>query len=272
MAEPDIELSDSIVKQIPIIRIKENIPIHMEDAIIDEEIFRLFINNEKAFEMVFSMTHSRELAAGFLTTQSIVKTRSDIIDLEWNPDKKQCHLTLDTDALKRFKQFKKGSLVKGSSGGSLLLNTTDNITIDPSDSFCVKPYQILSLINQHWNYSTLFHKTGAVHSAGLCDTENILEYYEDIGRHNAVDKLAGHILINQIDTRHKIATLSCRMSLEIIGKLIKTGIPIVISNAAPTLSAVKLADRAGLTIIGFARDNRFNIYTHPSRVIQSESP
>jgi FdhD protein len=60
------------------------------------------------------------------------------------------------------------------------------------------------------------------------------------------------------------------MSLEIIGKIIKTGIPIVISNAAPTLSAVKLADRAGLTIIGFARNNRFNIYTHGNRIKAGE--
>ena len=113
----------------------------------------------------------------------------------------------------------------------------------------------------------LFHKTGAVHSAGLCDPGSILSYYEDIGRHNAIDKLAGDILLNQINTHDKIATVSCRMSIEIIGKIIRTGIPIVISNAAPTLSAVHLAHRAGVTIVGFARNNRFNIYTHENRIL-----
>jgi formate dehydrogenase accessory protein FdhD len=62
------------------------------------------------------------------------------------------------------------------------------------------------------------------------------------------------------------------MSLEIIGKIIKTGIPIVISNAAPTLSAVNLADRAGLTIVGFARNNRFNVYTHGNRIVAGDPP
>ena len=63
----------------------------------------------------------------------------------------------------------------------------------------------------------------------------------------------------------------CRMSLEIIGKIIRTGIPIVISNAAPTLSAVRMADRDGLTLIGFARDNRFNIYTHEKRIVPGKN-
>lgn len=88
----------------------------------------------------------------------------------------------------------------------------------------------------------------------------------DIGRHNALDKLAGDVLLREIPVGDKVATLSCRMSLEIIGKIIRTGIPVVISNAAPTLSAVRMARRAGLTVIGFARDNRFNIYSHDERI------
>ena len=124
------------------------------------------------------------------------------------------------------------------------------------------------MIQLHRDHSELFQKTGAVHSAGLCDPSKVLYYYEDIGRHNALDKLAGDVLLKEIDTRDKIATVSCRMSVEIIGKIIKTGIPIVISNAAPTLWAVKLADKAGLTIVGFARNNRFNIYTHEKRIVE----
>ena len=255
-----------IIKQVEITRIKDHKKFLMEDSIIDEDILTIVINRHKAFQMVFSMTHSRALAAGFLFTQNIVRKKTEIKAIEFFKNKKQCHITLNDPALKRLNKFNKNRQIKGSSGGTLLQDPADLFLSCPGDRFSITYDQVLTLIHLHWDHSELFHKTGAVHSAGLCDPSNILSYYEDIGRHNALDKLAGDILLKETDTQDKIATLSCRMSLEIIGKIIKTGIPIVISNAAPTLSAVKLADRAGLTIVGFARDNRFNIYTHERRI------
>ncbi len=255
-----------IIKQVEITRIKDHKKFLMEDSIIDEDILTIVINRHKAFQMVFSMTHSRALAAGFLFTQNIVRKKTEIKAIEFFKNKKQCHITLNDPALKRLNKFNKNRQIKGSSGGTLLQDPADLFLSCPGDRFSITYDQVLTLIQLHWDHSELFHKTGAVHSAGLCDPSNILSYYEDIGRHNALDKLAGDILLKEINTQNKIATLSCRMSLEIIGKIIKTGIPIVISNAAPTLSAVKLADRAGLTIVGFARGNRFNIYTHERRI------
>lgn len=255
-----------IIRQVDILRIRDNIGFRTRDSIIDEDILEIIVNGEKTFQMVFSMTHTKALAAGFLFTQGIVREKSDILDLGFNEESKQCLVTLGAGAMKRLKEFKKQGQVTGSSGGALLQGVSDTIQANPAFDFSITFDQVLSLIRMHWDRSELFVETGAVHSAGLCDPFSILSYYEDIGRHNAIDKLAGDILLKETVTQDKIATLSCRMSLEIIGKIIKTAIPIVISNAAPTLSAVRLADRAGLTVIGFARDNRFNIYTHEKRI------
>jgi len=260
--------TNPIVKQVDIIRIKDNKKILMQDSIIDEDILEIFINKNKTFQMVFSMTDAKALAAGFLFTQGIVQQKSDIKAIEFFKEKNQCHITLDDSAQKKLNNFKKNRQTKGSSGGTLLQDPADLIPSRTDDHFCITYDQVLSLIQLHWDHSALFHQTGALHSAGLCTPLKILSYYEDIGRHNALDKLAGDIFLKGIDTQNKVATVSCRMSLEIIGKIIKTRIPIVISNAAPTLSAVKLADRAGLTIVGFARNNRFNIYTHEKRIIE----
>lgn len=258
--------SRDISKKFPITRIKNQTVFPMEDDIIDEDIFTVVINENKTFKMVYSKTHPELLAAGFLFTQGVVQTQKDILDLQLNSQSDICRITLGKDAIERLKQFKPGKLIKGSSGGSLLSVSSKIDNIGQTDNFSISDHQVLSLIEQHWNKSELFQKTGAVHSASIGDSCSLTNYFEDIGRHNAVDKLAGYILLNDIDTTQKIVTLSCRMSLEIVGKLIRARIPVVISNAAPTLSAVKLADQSGLTIIGFARQNRFNIYTHPERI------
>lgn len=255
-----------IIKQLDITRIKENKKVLIKDNIINEDVLKIYINNDKNFEMVFTMTHPKALAAGFLFTQGIVHKKRDIQNIVFDEEKKECHIKLNDKAKERLNKYKKGHHIKGSSGGILLQEKKIILSSDHNDMISITDGQVLSLIKMHQEHSLLFHQTGAVHSAGLCDPSKILFYYEDIGRHNALDKLAGDTLLNGIDTQDKIATLSCRMSLEIIGKIIKTGIPIVISNAAPTLSAVELANEAGLTMIGFARSNRFNIYTHEQRI------
>lgn len=256
-----------IIQQIDITRIKDHKKILMKDGIIDEDILEIFINGTSAFQMVFSMTHVRSLAAGFLFTQGIVCNKAEIKEIQVDKEKNHCHVTLTGQAMERLEDFKHRRQIKGSSGGTLLQGPDAMLPPPARDPLTITYDQVLSLIQQHWDQSVLFHETGAVHSAGICNPETILSYYEDIGRHNALDKMAGDILLTGMDTRDKIATVSCRMSLEIIGKVIKTGIPIVISNAAPTLSAVRLAHRAGLTIVGFARNNRFNIYTHEKRIV-----
>ena len=192
-----------LIQKIDITRVENNKPTVMKDSIVDENILQIIVNKTNLFKMVFSMTHTRALAAGFLFTQGIVHRKTDIKKMTCIRKTKKCHVTLNTSAMGRLNEFKKGYQIKGSSGGVLLQHRTDILPPDPKVLLKISYDQVLCLIQQHWNHSGLFHETG---------------------------------------------------------------IPIVISNAAPTLSAVKLAEKAGLTIIGFARNNRFNIYTHKARI------
>ena len=258
-----------IIQQIDITQIRDNKSIRIRDSIIDEDVLELHINGKNTFQMVFSMTHTEALAAGFLFTQGIVLEKADILDISFSQESKQCRVVLTETALDRLDKFKKDSRIKGSSGGDLLSQPAGASAVDPADGFSMTYDEVLSLIRMHKDHSGLFLETGAVHSAGLCHGGRMLYYYEDIGRHNALDKLAGDILLRGLHTGNKAVTVSCRMSLEIIGKIVKTGIPIVISNAAPTLSAVRLARRSGVTVIGFARGSRFNIYSHEERIVPS---
>ena len=109
--------------------------------------------------------------------------------------------------------------------------------------------------------SKLFQATGGVHSCALCDEEQILYIEEDIGRHNAVDKVIGLALIDGLELHDKILLTSGRISSEIIGKLARSGIATIVSRSAPTDAAIDIARKRGIRLIGFTRGSRMNIYS-----------
>ncbi|MCL1799515.1 MAG: formate dehydrogenase accessory sulfurtransferase FdhD [Eggerthellaceae bacterium] len=114
--------------------------------------------------------------------------------------------------------------------------------------------------------SLLFKQTGGTHSAALIDDNSVVAWFEDIGRHSAVDKLVGWCVLNDYDVRDSVLLFSGRVPYEIIIKAIKAAYPVIISPGAPTNLSIELADKHGVTLIGFAKEGCFNIYSHPERV------
>jgi FdhD protein len=114
----------------------------------------------------------------------------------------------------------------------------------------------------------VFDETGGLHAAGLFSPDGTLtETAEDVGRHNAVDKVIGRMLIREaLPLSRHLLFVSGRTSFEIVQKAVLAGIPIVASVSAPSSLAIDLAEDAGVTLIGFVRDAGFNIYSHPMRV------
>jgi len=135
--------SSKIIKQVDIIRIKDSKKKIIKDDIIDEDILEIYINEDKHFEMVFSMTNPQALAAGFLFTQGIIHNKADIINIIFHEDKKQCHIILDDNARKRLNTFKKKNQVKGSSGGTLLPKTAMALSFDPNKILAIHRDQII---------------------------------------------------------------------------------------------------------------------------------
>ncbi|MDP2960581.1 MAG: formate dehydrogenase accessory sulfurtransferase FdhD, partial [candidate division Zixibacteria bacterium] len=123
------------------------------------------------------------------------------------------------------------------------------------------------LMNEFEVKSSVFKSTGGTHSAALADKEKILLFKEDIGRHNAVDKILGESLIENIPWQDKLLISSGRVSSDILLKAGRAKINLIISRSAPTSLALELAQRLGITVIGFARGKRMNIYTYPMRVV-----
>ena len=123
-----------------------------------------------------------------------------------------------------------------------------------------------NLFNDFQQRSELFRMTGCFHSAAISDGRAILSFAEDIGRHNAVDKVIGDMLLKDIPFTGKALLVSCRVSSEIISKCAQWNIPILASRSAPTDLAIEIADISGITLAGFVRGDRLNIYTHPQSI------
>jgi FdhD protein len=138
----------------------------------------------------------------------------------------------------------------------------------PDDSFVITAEGLKNLFRSFQNASELYKLTGCVHSAALADSRKMLCLAEDIGRHNAVDKVIGYAILENIPFGGTIMLASGRLSSEIVSKCARWGIPVVASRTAPTSLAVEIAEEKGVTVAGFIRADRLNVYTHPHRIVK----
>ena len=111
--------------------------------------------------------------------------------------------------------------------------------------------------------------TGGIHIVALLDGSKILSVSEDIGRHNALDRVIGHALRNKMDLAHTYVIVSGRISSEMVRKCLIANIPVIVSRGATTTLAVEIAEKTGLTVAGFARGGKMNIYSHRERITGS---
>jgi FdhD protein len=133
----------------------------------------------------------------------------------------------------------------------------------------ISPELLFALPGRLREGQSVFSKTGGLHAAGLFDAGGRLQALrEDIGRHNATDKLVGRFLLrDELPLADSVLMVSGRAGFEIVQKAYSAGIPIVASVSAPSSLAVELADATGLTLVGFLRERRYNVYAHPARIL-----
>ncbi|MEO5356076.1 MAG: formate dehydrogenase accessory sulfurtransferase FdhD [Nitrospirae bacterium YQR-1] len=230
------------------------------DPIAIEKKLVLRINATEVLAMYCSPLMVKELVVGFIMTEGVIRG-------SWCVDKMRINhredIEVDIEA--------DGEVVlegKAVTSGCIGGVTTKKVFGDKlnTENFSIDGEHVKRLFNEFQSRSTSYNLTGCIHSAAISDGLEILVMTEDIGRHNAVDKAIGHCIINDIALDDKLMLLSGRLSSEIATKCGKWFIPVVASRTAPTLLSVEIADRLGITMVGFIRGNRFNIYTHPQRI------
>ncbi len=216
--------------------------IEIDDPMIVEVGLDIFVNEQFYKKIYCSPINVDELVIGSLAFDNMINSVKDIRNLCIEDDRVSVNLlAVKQEDLRSCE------------------NSAAAIQVDVRD--------IAKLMKQHLDVSNIHKQTGGVHIMSLSDGKKLMVSREDIGRHNAVDKLYGYCLKNGVDGSSKIFLSSGRISNEIMEKVCVMGAEIVVSRAAVTDLARKKAEDTGITLIGFARGERFNIYAHSERII-----
>lgn len=251
------------IKRVNIVRIKGDEAKEEEDVVIKEHPFTIFINDEEIITLLCSLGSLKELMVGFLFSEGFLTSLQDIDRISIDEDKGLGYIYLKN--INQFNEKLRGkrTITSGCGKGTLFYNVLDSFKSKKIEKpLAIEVDRIKELIREFNKKSELFLNTGGVHSCALCSKDDIILFEEDIGRHNALDKIFGKALLEGIETKDKIILTSGRISSEILIKSAKRQVPVIVSRSAPTSLSVDLAEELGITLIGFARGQKMNIYTN----------
>jgi FdhD protein len=227
----------------------------------------IMLNGEQLVTVLCSPGELEALTVGFLFSEGFIRTKEEVTGLTLDAERGIVRIRTAGDKTADEKLFAKRVLTTGCGRGMAFYSFAD---LDRKKKVLsdlrVTPEAVLSLSRRFQGASDLYRQTHGVHSAALCDPENILVFAEDIGRHNAVDKVLGRCLLDGIAVADRILITSGRISSEILFKTAGSGIPVLVSKSAPTDMGVDLARELSITLIGFVRGGGMNVYAGRERI------
>jgi FdhD protein len=222
--------------------------------------------------------HDEELAAGFLFAEGFINDAGELGEIrrvrgrKGVPEPNAIDIVLNVPADGLRARLKRNFVMSSSCGvcGKTSIDSIRRRVTPPSDTARVAPTTLLALSDKLRDAQRVFAATGGLHGAAIFSLDGtMVAIREDIGRHNAVDKVIGYVLTNaMLPLSRHMMMVSGRLSFEIVQKAAASGVPILAAVSAPSSLAVELAEEVGTTLVGFLRDGSFNIYTRPDRIAQ----
>lgn len=282
-----IKLQNS-VGNFKVLKINRSGSVETDDLIVTEEPLQIklqFFQNNEWIEKPISITmrtpgNDFELTLGFLYNESIINTAKDILQIKYcetvKPEEKgnvvivklAPEISFDTTHLNRYFFTNSSCGICGKTAIEAISNNCKNTHQNSLLRIDIETvWRLNDLLAPE---QTIFNYTGGIHASALFTARGELEVVkEDVGRHNALDKVIGAALMKELlPLSNNILFLSGRISFELVQKAIRAGISIVVAIGAPSTLAVKLANENKITIIGFLKKDSFNIYCHSDRIIQ----
>ncbi|MEM2784187.1 MAG: formate dehydrogenase accessory sulfurtransferase FdhD [Nitrososphaerota archaeon] len=246
----------------------EHGPKEFYDIVVKEEPINIFINNEHYVTLLSTPCMIKELVVGHLLSEGIINSFKEINEINIIKNNVMVHIPKEKNI--KLELSKKIKLIISACGDlENFYKLLDNLYIKPlSLDFKINFEKILLAFKKLNEETLIYRKTGGTHAAALFNELAELIYLaEDVGRHNAIDKVIGKAAINNLNFEKVFLATTGRQTIEMILKAIRVRVPIVASISAPTEKSIEIADKYGLTLICFVRGNRFNIYTHDERIL-----
>jgi FdhD protein len=238
----------------------------IDTTVVAESSLTLFLNAQEIVTLMTIGDRPELLAVGYLLNQNMLRADDEIIAVEYHDD--IATVVVRTRRQTDFEdRLKKKTQTSGCAQGTVfgdLMEELDTITLDPDARIKTSwLYQLTKKINTE---PSLYLKAGAIHGCVLCRADEPLIYMEDVGRHNAVDKIAGYMFLERVPPDDKIFYTTGRLTSEMVIKTVKMRIPILVSRSGFTAWGVELARKAGLTLVGRARGKRFVVLAGEHRL------
>jgi FdhD protein len=245
-----------------------------KDMVAEETPLHVFLNKTHYATILCLPTQMKELALGYLLSEGVVKSLDEVQEVRLDKAGK-CRVRLkpQVDAEKRIGMAQPFTRLVLSSCGSPdywpLTKLVDRLNLKKLPSgFKVKAEVISEAVRRLNTLAEVFRKTGGVHIAALYKpTGELLAYAEDVGRHNVVDKVIGTVALKKLSFSDSFLASSGRLTGDVVLKAARVGIPVLASLAAALDSGVETAKLTGITLVGFVRGTRMNVFTHPERII-----
>ena len=243
----------------------------IETTVTIERPLTLFLNSQEIITMMTIGDHPDYLAVGFLLNQNMISDddRIELVEFDEETDTVIVRTERETDYEQK---LRKKTRTSGCAVGTIfgdMMEKFETVSLDPDSKVHTNWLKTLSKAINHT--PSLYLKAGAIHGCVLCERDKPLIYMEDVGRHNAVDKVAGYMFLNKIGSKGKIFYTTGRLTSEMVIKTVQMQLPVLISRSGFTAWGVELARQAGLTLIGRARGARFVALSGIERIVFDES-
>jgi FdhD protein len=235
-------------------------------AVVQERPLTLFLNSREIVTLMTIGDHPDLLAVGYLVNQGMLKPADPILAVEYEAD--IATIVVRTPTMTNFEaKLSKKVQTSGCAQGTVfgdLMESFDDVRLAPDAR--LKTSWLYALVKAINTAPSLYLSAGAIHGCVLCRADQPLLYLEDVGRHNAVDKIAGYMRLHAVSPADKIFYTTGRLTSEMVIKTVSMGIPILVSRSGFTAWGVELARKAGLTLIGRARGKRFVVLSGAERI------